>query len=542
VGDFSSQAKMKNKSNNEYAKSQYQHTKNMKAAKFHQFLSRYWILLLLLAIKILLQYAYVNPLYELHRDEFLHLDQAFHPAAGYISVPPFTSWIAGLVYLLGGTLFWIRFFPALFGALTIAFAWLIVEELGGRLPARILTALLLTFSVYARLNVLFQPNAFDILTWTVMFYLVIKFIRTQHDRWLFLLSVAIALGFYNKYNVAFLLAGLLAGLLLSEKRTIFNRRTFYLAAGLALILLLPNIIWQVQHGFPVVFHMRGLRDSQLVFVDRTDLLLDQVKYGVFGIPAVAAFWALIFYKPFKPYRAIGWTFLIVMTLFTISRAKSYYTLGLYPVLFAMGCVYLEVLFRKRAGIIFSLFALVNLVLFFGVVKYLMPFEEPARIIEHRKAYERLGLLRWEDGQVHPLPQDFADMLGWKEMAEKAWTAYQMIPSEELTSTLIFCDNYGQTGALNYYNRNKMPMAYSFSTDYIYWLPPIREIKNILFVGEAPDRETFDLFEEYRLVGKVENLFAREQATQIFLLLHAKPELTELFFREVEDRKREFDIF
>jgi hypothetical protein len=43
-----------------------------------------WILFLLVAVKMALQMIVVNPVYELHRDEFLHLDQANHLAAGYI--------------------------------------------------------------------------------------------------------------------------------------------------------------------------------------------------------------------------------------------------------------------------------------------------------------------------------------------------------------------------------------------------------------------------------------------------------------------------
>ena len=96
------------------------------------FFKNYWILLLLVLVKFVLQYILVNPVYELHRDEFLHLDQAFHPAAGFISVPPFTSWVSGIIYLLGCGIFWIRFFPALFGSLTLVAIWLIVEELDGR--------------------------------------------------------------------------------------------------------------------------------------------------------------------------------------------------------------------------------------------------------------------------------------------------------------------------------------------------------------------------------------------------------------------------
>jgi 4-amino-4-deoxy-L-arabinose transferase-like glycosyltransferase len=104
-------------------------TGQKKIKRIFSLFSRYGMLFLLVLVKFVLQYVMVNPEYELHRDEFLYLDQAFHPAAGYISVPPFTSWIAAIIQLLGGGLFWVRFFPALFGTLTVVMVWFLVEEL-----------------------------------------------------------------------------------------------------------------------------------------------------------------------------------------------------------------------------------------------------------------------------------------------------------------------------------------------------------------------------------------------------------------------------
>ena len=241
-----------------------------------RFLSQYWILLLLVLVKIGLQFVFVNPAYELHRDEFLHLDQAFHPSAGYISVPPFTSWMSGLIYLFGGGIFRVRLIPALFGALTIVLTWLIVEELGGRLYAKLLATTFLIFSVYARINVLFQPNSFDILSWTAMFYALIRYVRTQNTRWLLLFTVVTALGLYNKYTVVFLISGLIAGLLLTRQRIIFRKKAFYLAFALCLLLFLPNIIWQITHQFPVIHHMKALNNTQLVNMTYAGFLINQV--------------------------------------------------------------------------------------------------------------------------------------------------------------------------------------------------------------------------------------------------------------------------
>src|SRR6478609_6477830 len=89
-------------------------------------------------LKFLLQSVVISSDYDLQRDEFLHLDQAHHLAWGFLSVPPFTSWVSYIIYLLGNTLFWIKFFPALFGALTIVVVWKAIEELKGSLFALVL--------------------------------------------------------------------------------------------------------------------------------------------------------------------------------------------------------------------------------------------------------------------------------------------------------------------------------------------------------------------------------------------------------------------
>src|SRR5664279_1967002 len=218
--------------------------------KVTRFIASYWILILLVCVKFLMQYVVINPVYELHRDEFLYLNQADHLAFGYISVPPLMALISKLIFLLGGAIFWIHFFPALFGVLTIIFTWLIVESLGGSLFSKVLAAAALVFSLLARINILFQPNSFDILSWTVIFFFLIKYIQSEKPKWLTLLAVIIALSFYNKYNVIFLIAGLTVGLILTYHRKLFIDLSFWKALIFCLILLSPNFVWLVYHHFP----------------------------------------------------------------------------------------------------------------------------------------------------------------------------------------------------------------------------------------------------------------------------------------------------
>lgn len=504
----------------------------------------YWLLILFVAMKMIIQFMAVNPVYELQRDEFLYLDQANHPAAGYICVPPLSAWISTLIFFLGGSVFWIRFFPALFGALTIMIAWLMAEVLGGKVYAKILVSCALLFSVLVRLNILYQPNAFDMLAWTALFYFLVRYVRTEKPVWLFCLMLVFVLGWYNKYTIAFLLAALLPAVLLTNTRKILATRHFYLILLVGILLLLPNLIWQFSHGFPFIHHMAALKHTQLDNNSAAGFLKEQVMAFFGSLPLIVlSVVAFVRYKPFKPYRVIGISILLVLCLFAALKAKNYYAFGLYPTLFVFGGVYLEkVLAANWKKILFPFLILVNLLLFISLWKLVLPVLTPTEIKARKTQFERLGLLRWNDGKNHQLPQDFADMQGWKEMADKALLAYKTIPESERAQTLVICDNYGQTGALNYYNRHKMPEAFSANTDYIFWLPRMKEIKNVLLVGNKPDDRIISMFAGCKLTGTVTCEDAIEKGTGIFLLTGAGKDFTAEFYKMMEKRIAEFDIF
>ncbi len=507
-------------------------------------LTNYWLLIVFLVLKMVIQFVVVNPVYELHRDEFLYLDQANHLSAGYISVPPFLSWISSVIFFLGGSVFWIRFFPALFGAMTIFFAWLTVEELHGKIYSKILVSCALLFSVFIRLNILFQPNAFDILAWTSIFYFLIRFIRTENNKWLFYLAIAFVLGFYNKYNVLFVMVGLLVGLALTKKRTVFLNKYFYISFLLAVLLILPNLYWQVVSHFPVIHHMQALKNTQLDYTSTSGFLIDQLLFmGGSLFVVIAALVGLSAHKKFSDYRVIVIAYFVVILMYVFLKAKSYYALGLYPVLLVFGSVYLETILSSAwKKYVIILLILVNFAGFSLSYDLILPIQKPSSIIENKDKFEKVGLLKWNDGKNHHIPQDFADMQGWVEMADKSLQAYLGLPEEEKMQTLIFCDNYGQAGALNYYNRGKMPEAYSASTDYIFWIPRNKDIKNVLLVGNLPDNKIVSMFREVKLMGTVESEFAIEKNTRIYLLLGANEDFSRLFYETMDSRISNFDIF
>ncbi|EOR95305.1 hypothetical protein ADIARSV_1536 [Arcticibacter svalbardensis MN12-7] len=178
-----------------------------------------------IVLKFLLQYVLISPQYDLQRDEYLHLDQANHLARGYVSVPPFTSWVSLIIKVLGNGVFWVKFFPALFGALTMVVVWKAIKELNRNLYAQILGIVCVLFSALLRLNTLFQPNSFDVLSWTAFYFILIKYFNTKNTKWLFVAAIVFALGFLNKYNIVFLMIGFLPAILLTEQRKVFLEKS-----------------------------------------------------------------------------------------------------------------------------------------------------------------------------------------------------------------------------------------------------------------------------------------------------------------------------
>jgi len=499
-----------------------------------------YILLGFIFLKFILQYFLLSSEYDLQRDEYLHLDQGQHLAWGFQSVPPFTSWVSYLIHLLGNSVFWIKFFPALFGALTIFVVWKAIEELNGNLFALILGATCVLFSALLRLNTLYQPNSFDVLSWTTFYFVIIKYFKTENTKWLFIGAVIFAFGFLNKYNIVFLIIGLLPSILLTEQRKIFTKKELYFSILVGLLIVLPHLIWQYKNNFPVIHHLNELVETQLVNVDRLDFLKSQLLFYIGSIAVIfSSFYALLFHKPFRKYKPFFFSIIFTLIAFIYFKAKDYYAIGIYPIYIAFGSVYLASILKDGWRKYLQPVAVaVPLLLFIPIYNVAFPNRSPEYIIQHSENYKKLGMLRWEDGKDHLLPQDFADMLGWKELALKVDSVYLSFPNKN--NTLILCDNYGQAGAINFYTNQKL-RAVSFNADYIDWFDLTKKYENLIRVKEAEEvnvelHETSPFFQNSTLADSITNQYAREFGTGIFVFTGAKIDIRQRIKDEIDEKK------
>jgi hypothetical protein len=145
--------------------------------------------------------------------------------------------------------------------------------------------------------------------------------------------------------------------------------------------------------------------------------------------------------------------------------------------------------------------------------------------ESNKKYgiEKMGLLRWEDLQSHPLQQDFADMLGWHELAQKAEAVYDRLPTFSKAHTYILCSNYGQAGAVAYYGRDAIFKNHVLSDNgtFLLWIPHPLQFKNLIFIDNDPaEHPLFQHFQKAMLVDSVSNPLSRQYGNKIYLYEHA----------------------
>ncbi|MGI9531418.1 ArnT family glycosyltransferase [Lutimonas sp.] len=500
-------------------------------------------LVFFILLKFVLQFVAINPIYELHRDEYLHLDLGNHLAWGYLSVPPVTSWISFLIISLGNSVFWVKFFPALFGALTIYFVWKTVAHLGGKLYALSLSALCITLSALLRINTLYQPNSFDFLFWTILFYTIIRYVQTHEKKWFWYAGIAFAFGFLNKYNISFLLLGLIPAILLSKQRHLFLNRDLLWIMALSLIIIAPNLWWQYQNDFPVIWHLSTLSDTQLVHVNRWDFLIDQLFFfsGAHFV-LLAGFISFFWFRPFKKYKFLFWTLILVLCFYSFLRAKSYYAMGLYPVYIGFGAVYIEYLLSK--GWKYKLrpvFLLIPILVIIPLFQLLLPVLSPQKIAEKHEIFETMGMLKWEDGKNHLIPQDYADMVGWEELAGIVDEAFMQVKNKE--ATLIHCDGYGMAGSINFYAEQEYTEALTMEADYLNWYPLDQgSIENVILVkgpwDDDPERKReAPLFDSVTLIGTVSNKYARDKGTKVYLLAGAKQDINSILKDEIAKKRQ-----
>lgn len=490
----------------------------------------HWIILSFAAAKLLIHLLTATN-YGFQRDAYLYMAQARHLDWGFFSTPPLTAVMIRIHTMIwGDSLLAVRLLPALVSAVCLFLVgWLIRQLKGGSLAQILGLTAYLVSPAFMRPGALLQPVIFNHLFWLLGAVVLFRLVQKQEPRLLLWMIPVLGLGWLNKYSIVFYGLALLAALVISpHRKLLWNRYLPVTIAGGAL-LILPNLLWQHQHSWPVLSHMTELRESQLGNVLIKDFLLAQVFMHLPAVPVwLGGLIWLIYNREHRRYRLFAWAFFITLALIMASRGKFYYTIAAYTILVVFGALAWE----KWAARPRRFLAVMVLMMIVQNGIYILPFSlpvyPPERMIEYdRKQIERgiEVMLKWEDGRVRDLPQDYADMLGWDELGEKVWDFYDTLPDTIRQHTLVYGEHYGCAGAAQYYRPGpSYPEVYSFNDAFMEWIPRHPEMEHLIYMGYS-DRLN-DYFDTLVYVGEVENPHFREFGLPIYFGSHPTGKLYE----------------
>ena len=407
--------------------------------------------------------------YGIFRDEFYYLVNAERLAWGYVDHPPLAPLLlARIRATLGESTFALRLLPALAGAGTVFLAGLTARQMGGQRISQIIAALaVIAVPVYGVMFGFYSMNTFEILIWTGAAYVVTVLLTNNIPRLWLLFGVLGGIGLQNKHTFVLFAGGLLVGLLF-YRRSVFRSRWLWFGGLLAFLIFLPNLIWQVQHGWPTLEFYTAATGKN-IDTSPVDILLDQL---LSMNPILVIVWlpGLVWLLRSSRFRPLALSYLLpLLLLMIISSSRPDRLAPAYVPLFAAGAVSIEQLAKRQSWrwlpAAAALLVLIGAMIVAPLGLPILPPEATARYAE------AFGLGAYEAGVTAEVPQYFADRFGWQELTATIAQVYSQLPPEEQEQAAIFTSNYGEAGAIHFYGRDDgLPEPISGHNNYWLWGP------------------------------------------------------------------------
>jgi 4-amino-4-deoxy-L-arabinose transferase-like glycosyltransferase len=403
------------------------------------------ILVLLALVRILLQ-VFTNGQYGFHQDELITLDAAAHHLAwGYVAWPPVTPFLARVsLTMFGPSLIGLRTFAVLAEGIVMLLTGLMIRDLGGQRWAQVLGAVAVATSPLSIVQGgLFQYETLDYLCWVLLAFMVIRLLKSENPRWWLGIGAAIGLGMMTKYTIAFSLAGLVVGMLATRNRRYLKSPWLWGGAVLALMIWLPNLLWQFQNHWISLFFLASIHTRDMQSGLTSSFLTDQFLFN-FNLVMLFLVLAGLYYYFFAPagrrYRMMGWMYVAPFILLILTQGKGYYLAATYPMLAAGGAVCWE---GRLARITSQRWARAWRWTTWSVLSLFA-----ALLIATELPVAPLGSAWWD--VVSKSNDQLKSEVGWPELVQQVAKAYNAVPASEKTNTAILAASSGEIGSIDLY--------------------------------------------------------------------------------------------
>ncbi|OGU76215.1 MAG: hypothetical protein A2V93_03320 [Ignavibacteria bacterium RBG_16_34_14] len=493
-------------------------------------------IIFIISLLTLLIHLFTNAFasYGIFRDEFYYLACANRPDIGYVDQPPFSIWfLGGIKFLFGDSLFAIRLLPAILHALLIYLTGKMTLKMGGEKTAVLISCLAVSLApVILGMNTIYSMNTFDFIFWSLTAYILILLIHNEEKYLWLLLGLVLGLGLMNKVGVLWLCLGVFLALLLTSYRKYFKTIKPWLTFIIVFLFFLPYIIWNITHDFAHVEFIQNALRYKYSGLTPIDFIGGQFMNinPVSAIIWLAGLYFFFFHKEGKKYRMLVVVYITAFLILLFNgHSKAEYLAAAYPMLFAGGGVLIEKIYQIKNWRWIKYAVIIPLVLL-GVL--IMPLALPILPVEiYIKYADALGFAPStpEGHELSELPQFYADMFGWEEIAKDVSKVYQSLPYYEKETTVVYCGNYGEAGAIEYYSRYyKLPPVLSPHNSYWYWWDFNKKVTTIIVLG-GEEEDLFDSLKEVKIgaIHKCKYCMPYENNLHIFVCKGLKRSVDEI---------------
>ena len=276
---------------------------------------------------------------------------------------------------------------------------------------------------------IFHPTWLDALAWTSFLYVAVRLLVRREPRLWLLLGLIAGVGLEAKYTIGFLVLAFVAALILGGERRQLLSVWPWLGLAIAVALLAPNLVWQVQHGWPSVHFFSSQNAQTASGTSRPAYIAEQLLFlgatGVLAAAGVVWLWR-------RGLRALALIPIFVTALFLLERGRSYYPLPADALAVAAGAVAVEGWLRTRArlGLLAS-----GLALQAAVIALAGPI-----VIPFYSTRQLVNSSIWKIGY-------FKDEIGWPNMTAQVEHAWSALPAAERSDGAVLAQNYGEASAL-----------------------------------------------------------------------------------------------
>ena len=424
--------------------------------------------------------------YGYHRDELYF--RLLPLRWGYVDQPPLLPALVRLTrVVIGDDVAALRVPAVLLGCGSVVLLAQLTRVLGGDARAQGLTAwgvgfgtLTLTFA-----HVLLTASV-DLVVWPAILLVVITVIRTGQPRWWLLAGALVGVATYDKWLIVVVVVAVLVGLLLVGPRGVLRTRWLALAALLAVLIALPNVIWQLGHGLPQLAMGAALSAEN---ADDVRTSLGPLLFAMVG-PLLCWVWIVglvgILRSPrWRPFRFLAVAFAVVLVLTFVGGSQVYYPYPVLTVIFAAGAVEVSRWASVSTGRRRFVVVLVVLHVLSDVV-----INVPVLPV---------GWLRHT-----PIPavnQAVADQIGWPRYVAQIDAVVRPALAAD-PHAVVLTGNYGEAGALDRFSTIGAPV-YSGLNALADLGPPPADTRTVVVVGGQVD-QAVDLFEHCTIEARLDD--------------------------------------